>query len=69
MTQQTEEQLLNKIEELQELIKLGVSMRTHQISYFNKRSNEVFKDCKELEKKFDALAEKALAFGIQGELF
>jgi hypothetical protein len=69
MTQQTEEQLLNKIEELKEIIKLGVSMRTHQITYFNKRSHEVLKDCKELEKKFDALAEKALAGSIQGELF
>jgi hypothetical protein len=69
MTQQTEEQLNDKIKELKEIIKLGISMRTHQISYFNKRSNEVFKDCKELEKKFDALAEKALAGSIQGELF
>lgn len=69
MTQQTEEQLNEKIEELKEIIKLGVSMRTHQTTYFNTRSSSVLKDCKELEKKFDALSEKALAESIQGELF
>jgi len=69
MTQQTEEQLNEKIEELKEIIKLGISMRIHQNLYFNKRSTQVLKDCKELEKKFDALAEDAVSSGIQGKLF
>ena len=66
--EQSKEELLNKIEELKRVLKIGISMRVCQKAYFKKRSTEMLKESKELERAFDKDSIAAIK-GKQTNLF
>ena len=50
----------DRIEELEEALRLGVDMREKQKAYFKRRFQDVLLDCKKAERDFDVSALAAL---------
>lgn len=51
---------MNEKEQLQNFINAYMSLRKKQNEYFKFKSNTVLKDCKLLEQRLDALAQKLM---------
>ena len=51
---------LDRVEELETALRLGVDMREKQKAYFKRRFQDVLLDCKKAERDFDVSALAAL---------